>query len=115
VRKWMIGIIAAVLTVVGGGYIYTGYASGDFCRLDGNNVCYDANNEVFKVEDRSKITIALPSKAMQDWFLDQFYLDTSRSYRKFRLSNHRKSVGSTGIGFGCGYFLYRYTSGSIAF
>jgi hypothetical protein len=74
VRKWMIGIIAAVLTVVGGGYIYTGYASGDFCRLDKQTVCYDANNEVFKVEDRSKITIALPSKAMQDWFLDQFYL-----------------------------------------
>lgn len=66
-------MIAAVLTVVGGGYIYTGYASGDFCRLDGETVCFDANNEVFKVEDRSKITVALPSKAMQDWFLDQFY------------------------------------------
>jgi ABC-type glycerol-3-phosphate transport system substrate-binding protein len=73
VRKWMIGIIAAILTVVGGGYVYSGYVSGDFCRMDGLTVCYDANNEFFKVESRSKITIALPSKAMQDWFLDQFY------------------------------------------
>lgn len=69
----MIGIIAAILTVVGGEYVYSGYVSGDFCRMDGLTVCYDANNEFFKVESRSKITIALPSKAMQDWFLDQFY------------------------------------------
>jgi ABC-type glycerol-3-phosphate transport system substrate-binding protein len=74
VRKWLIGILAAIIMIVSGGYVYSGYVSGDFCRLDGNNVCYDANNEFFKVESRSKITIALPSKAMQDWFLDQFYL-----------------------------------------
>lgn len=28
---------------------------------------------MFKVENRSKITIALPSAGMRDWFIDQFY------------------------------------------
>jgi hypothetical protein len=69
----MIGSIIAVLTFVGGGYVYSSYISGDFCRVDGETVCYDLDNEIFKVEERSKITIALPSKGMQDWFLDQFY------------------------------------------
>jgi ABC-type glycerol-3-phosphate transport system substrate-binding protein len=73
VRKWMIGILAVILTIVGGGYVYSSYVSGDFCRLDGNTVCYDTKNENFKVENRSKITMALPSKAIQDWFIDQFY------------------------------------------
>lgn len=72
-RKWMIGVFAAILTLIGGGYVYSGYVSGDFCRTDGITVCYDTNNEFFKVESRAKITIALPSKAMQDWFIDQFY------------------------------------------
>lgn len=72
-RKWMFGILAAILTIVSGGYVYSSYVSGDFCRLDGNTVCYDTNNKIFKVENRSKITIALPSKAIQDWFIDQFY------------------------------------------
>jgi ABC-type glycerol-3-phosphate transport system substrate-binding protein len=73
VRKWMIGSIAALVIVVTGGYVYSGYVSGDFCRTDGETVCYDANSKIFKIENRSKITIALPSKAMQDWFIDQFY------------------------------------------
>jgi ABC-type glycerol-3-phosphate transport system substrate-binding protein len=73
VRKWIIGSIIAVLTLVGGGYVYSSYISGDFCRVDGETVCYDLDNKIFKVEERSKITVALPSKGMLDWFLDQFY------------------------------------------
>ena len=72
-RKRMIGLLAAFLIVVAGGYGYSVYLSGDFCRTDGETVCYDSEKQVFKVENRSKITIALPSKAMQDWFIDQFY------------------------------------------
>ncbi|MDP2814645.1 MAG: hypothetical protein Q8N92_09385, partial [Erysipelotrichaceae bacterium] len=72
-RKWMFLFVIAVITVIGSSYVYSSYVRGDFCRVDGETVCYDAENEFFKVEERSKITIALPSVAMQDWFLDQFY------------------------------------------
>lgn len=74
-RKWILVFVIAVVTVIGGSYVYSSYARGDFCRTDGETVCYDAENEFFKVEERSKITVALPSVAMQDWFLDQFYQD----------------------------------------
>ncbi|MBV1710031.1 MAG: hypothetical protein KMY54_09250, partial [Erysipelothrix sp.] len=70
-RKWMIGIIIAVLTLVGGGYVYSSYISVDFCRVDGETICYDLDTKIFKVEERSKITVALPSKGMLDWSKNQ--------------------------------------------
>lgn len=69
----MIRFLAAFLMIVAGGYGTSVYLRGDFCRTDGDTVCYRPEDKMFKVENRSKITIALPSAGMRDWFIDQFY------------------------------------------